>query len=124
MSAAVRPVPCAIRPRNKRAKRVGDDLVRDYGERKSCTIDQVRESNRRASIALDMECWSYAMFNSQFSLRPAAPARPNLMKASGFFALPVPLRTATQCSGRFRNSIVIKVSGVLGFLRNFRHRFA
>ena len=65
MSAAVRPDPCAIRPKEKaRARRVGDDLVRDHGKRKFCPVDQVRESNRRAGVALDMECWSYAMSNT------------------------------------------------------------
>ena len=66
MNTAVQPVPCAISPKDKKAqaKRVGDDLVRNYGKRRFYTVSEVRESNRRLGIALDVECWSYAMFTT------------------------------------------------------------
>ena len=124
MSAAVRPVPCVISPKEKGpAKRVGDDLVRDYGKRKFCTVDQVRESKRRAGIALDMECWSYAMFNTHGPPTSCASAT-KLDEGFRFLCTARATSHCGQCSSQFRNSIVITVSGASGFLRNFRHRFA
>lgn len=66
MSVVAQPVPCTISPKDKRlqAKRVGDDLIRNYGKRKFYTIDQVRDANRRAGVNIDVACWSHAMFNS------------------------------------------------------------
>ncbi|MBA2238823.1 MAG: hypothetical protein H0W24_09045 [Lysobacter sp.] len=58
--------PCAISPADKKAqaKLVGEDLVRHHGKRKFYSIEQVRESNRRKGITMDVACWSHAMFNS------------------------------------------------------------
>jgi hypothetical protein len=66
MSVVAQPAACRISPKDKRlqSKRVGDDLIRNYGKRKFYTIDQVRESNRRAGVSIDVACWSHAMFNS------------------------------------------------------------
>lgn len=66
MSAAAQPVPCAISPQDKQAQAlaVGDDLVRHHGKRKFYTVEQVKESNRRRNIDIDVACWSHAMFNS------------------------------------------------------------
>jgi hypothetical protein len=66
MNSVVQPAPCAISPSNKRAqgRKVGEDLVRHYGKRKFYTVEQVKESNRRNGINIDVACWSHAMFNS------------------------------------------------------------
>ena len=66
MSAVARPDPCAMSPRDKKAQAqaVGQDLVRHYGKRKFYTVEQVKESNRRREINIDVACWSHAMFNS------------------------------------------------------------
>ncbi len=66
MSVVAQPAPCTISPADKRlqAKRVGDDLLRNCGKRKFYTVEQVRESNRRAGVSIDVACWSHAMFNS------------------------------------------------------------
>jgi hypothetical protein len=66
MNAVVQPAPCAMSPRDKKAqaKAVGEDLVRHYGKQKFYTVQQVRESNRRKNIDIDVACWSHAMFNS------------------------------------------------------------
>jgi len=53
-------------PGDKRAqaKAVGDDLVDHHSKRKSYTVEQVRQVNRRQHIKVDVICWSHAMFNS------------------------------------------------------------
>ncbi|HEX2083434.1 MAG TPA: DUF6559 family protein [Xanthomonadaceae bacterium] len=66
MAEIIQTVPCALSPRDKRdqARRVGEDLVRHYGKRKFYTVEQVRASNRRRGIGLDVACWSHALFNT------------------------------------------------------------
>ena len=66
MNVVAQPAPCALSPRDKKAQArvVGDDLVQHYGKRKFYTVDQVKESNSRRGINLDVACWSHAMFNS------------------------------------------------------------
>lgn len=57
---------CAIPPsdRKDQVKRVGEDLVRNYGKKPYYTVDEVKESNRRCKIDIDFCCWSHAAFNS------------------------------------------------------------
>lgn len=66
MTAVKQPAPCSISPTNKRlqAKRVGEDLVRNYGQQKFYTVQQVKASNQRTGVHIDVACWSHAMFNS------------------------------------------------------------
>lgn len=66
MNTIAQPAPCAISPKDKKAQAqaVGEDLVRHYGKRKFYTVEQVRESNRRRKVDIDVACWSHAMFNS------------------------------------------------------------
>lgn len=66
MSATTVTAPCAISPLDKRAqaKRVGDDLVRNYGKRNFYSVEQVRSANRRTGIGVDVACWSHALFNT------------------------------------------------------------
>lgn len=58
---------CAPSPSDKRAqaKRVGNDLVRNYGKQRYYTVQQVRAANVRERISLDAGCWSHAMFNTR-----------------------------------------------------------
>lgn len=57
---------CAISPPDRRnqVKRVGDDLVRQYGKKRFYTVQEVKDSNRRCDIPLDFGCWSHATFNT------------------------------------------------------------
>jgi hypothetical protein len=57
---------CALSPIDKRAqaKRVGDDLLRNYGKKPYYSVEQVKAANRRNSVSIDVECWSHAMFNT------------------------------------------------------------
>ena len=66
MTMSLQPAPCFISPSDKKAqgKRVGDDLVRNYGKRRFYTVQEVREANRRTGVALDVACWSHALFNT------------------------------------------------------------
>lgn len=66
MSATTVTAPCAISPLDKRAqaKRVGDDLVHNYGKRNFYSVEQVRSANRRSGVGVDVACWSHALFNT------------------------------------------------------------
>ena len=57
---------CAISPADRReqVRRVGNDLVKNYGKKKFYTVQQVKDANRRQDIPIDVACWSHAMFNS------------------------------------------------------------
>ena len=57
---------CAIRPagRRKQVRLVGNDLVRNYGKKQHYTVLEVKNANRRQGIAVDVVCWSHAVFNS------------------------------------------------------------
>jgi hypothetical protein len=57
---------CAISPDDRRdqVKRVGDDLVKQYGKKSFYTVEEVKQSNRRCNISLDFGCWSHATFNT------------------------------------------------------------
>ena len=57
---------CAISPDDKRAlaKQVGDDLLQHYGKKPYYTVDEVKASNKRTDVPLDVCCWSHAMFNT------------------------------------------------------------
>lgn len=57
---------CAISPTDRRAqvKRVGDDLVKNYGKKHFYSVQEVKEANRRSNISPDFGCWSHATFNT------------------------------------------------------------
>ena len=57
---------CAIKPNDRKdqVKRVGEDLVRNYGKKRFYTIQEVKDANRRSKIGIDFGCWSHATFNS------------------------------------------------------------
>jgi len=59
-------VDCSISPEDKRyqVKVVGDDLIRHYGKKKFYSVEEVKESNRRNNIPVDVCCWSHATFNT------------------------------------------------------------
>ena len=50
--------------RRDQVKRVGDDLVQNYGKKYFYTVEEVKESNRRCKIGPDFGCWSHATFNT------------------------------------------------------------
>jgi hypothetical protein len=57
---------CTISPadRRRQAQLVGNDLAKHYGKRNFYTIDQVKQSNTRQKIDIDVACWSHALFNT------------------------------------------------------------
>ena len=57
---------CAISPKSKQeqAKKVGNDLIKQYGKKPYYSVEQVKASNKRQNIDIDVACWSHAMFNS------------------------------------------------------------
>ena len=57
---------CAISPKSKQeqAKKVGNDLIKHYGKKPYYSVEQVKASNKRQNIDIDLGCWSHAMFNS------------------------------------------------------------
>lgn len=57
---------CAIAPSDRRdqVKRVGDDLLRNYGKKPYYTVQEVKDANRRCNISPDFGCWSHATFNT------------------------------------------------------------
>lgn len=58
---------CAIAPADRRlqARKVGNDLVKNYGKKPFYTPLEVRNANRRQGIDIDVACWSHAMYNSR-----------------------------------------------------------
>lgn len=58
---------CHIAPNDRRdqVKRVGEDLVRNYGKKPYYTVQEVKDANRRSDISLDYSCWSFAFFNTR-----------------------------------------------------------
>lgn len=57
---------CAISPTDRRdqVKRVGDDLVKNYGKKHFYSVQEVKDANRRSKISPDFGCWSHATFNT------------------------------------------------------------
>ena len=57
---------CAISPSDRReqVRKVGNDLVKNYGRKKNYTVQEVKNANRRQGINYDVGCWSHATFNS------------------------------------------------------------
>lgn len=57
---------CAISPENKRdcMRRVGRDLVENYGKKKYYSVAEVKSANRRQNIDIDVHCWLHAAFNT------------------------------------------------------------
>ncbi len=57
---------CAISPADRRdqVRRVGSDLLKNYGRKQYYTVQEVKKANRRQDINLDVGCWSHAAFNS------------------------------------------------------------
>jgi len=57
---------CSISPQDKQAlaRTVGDDLLQHYGKKPYYTIDEVKESNRRKDVPIDIACWAHSLFNT------------------------------------------------------------
>jgi hypothetical protein len=57
---------CAIRPADRRdqVRRVGNDLLQNYGRKKFYSAEEVKAANRRQDVPFDVACWSHAAFNS------------------------------------------------------------
>jgi hypothetical protein len=57
---------CAIAPSDRRSqvRRVGNDLLKNYGRKQNYTVEQVKSANKRQNVGLDFGCWSHATFNS------------------------------------------------------------
>jgi hypothetical protein len=57
---------CAIAPSDRRSqvRRVGNDLLKNYGRKQYYTVEQVKSANKRQNVGLDFGCWSHATFNS------------------------------------------------------------
>ncbi len=55
---------CALVPAEKKvlARKVGAELDRSHGKRKTYSIDQIRNASRNQRIPIDWECWAYAFF--------------------------------------------------------------
>ena len=60
------PPACSTRPLQARRqiKKVGDELVRQYGKLRYYSVEQVRRANQSQAIKLDVGCWSHAFFNT------------------------------------------------------------
>ena len=58
---------CSIKPgdRRKQLEVVGRDLVKHYGQKKYYSVMEVKNSNKRQGVSLDLGCWSHAAFNNR-----------------------------------------------------------
>ncbi|PUE06719.1 hypothetical protein B9Z51_12270 [Limnohabitans sp. T6-5] len=57
---------CAISPADRRqqVRKIGNDLLQNYGKKQYYTIEEVKAANHRNKVDFDFVCWSYAAFNS------------------------------------------------------------
>ncbi len=57
---------CAIKPEDRRRQLqlVGNDLLKNYGKKKYYSVMEVKNSNKRQGIGIDVGCWSHAFFNT------------------------------------------------------------
>lgn len=58
---------CALSSADKRlvARRVGRDLITNYGKKRSYTIPEVRKAAQRQEISIDWHCWAYALYTDR-----------------------------------------------------------
>jgi uncharacterized protein DUF6559 len=58
---------CTIVPSDKKelSKKVGKDLIKNYGQKKYYSKAMVDSAMRRQSISPDWSCWSYSLFTSR-----------------------------------------------------------
>lgn len=58
---------CALSSADKRllARRVGRDLLKNYGKKRSYTIPEVRKAVQRQSLPIDWHCWAYALYTDR-----------------------------------------------------------
>ena len=58
---------CALSSADKRlvARRVGRDLIKSYGKKRSYAIPEVRKAAQRQEIPIDWHCWAYALYTDR-----------------------------------------------------------
>jgi hypothetical protein len=47
------------------ARRVGRDLIKNHGKKRSYSISEVRTAAQRQSISIDWHCWAYALYTDR-----------------------------------------------------------
>lgn len=47
------------------ARRVGRDLLKNYGRKRSYTVPEVRKAAQRQEISIDWHCWAYALYTDR-----------------------------------------------------------
>src|SRR5688572_21841439 len=57
---------CSINPGDRRehVRRVGNDLLKNFGSKQFYSVEEVKAANCRQGISLELCCWSHAAFNS------------------------------------------------------------
>ncbi|MBB6096439.1 hypothetical protein HNQ60_005361 [Povalibacter uvarum] len=58
---------CALTSADKRliARRVGRDLIKHHGKKKSYTAPEVRKAAVRQEFSVDWHCWAYALYTDR-----------------------------------------------------------